>query len=127
MKQSTTIPRTPILHQGIAVPLAEGWAAKSFVAIAAPYARKKGRLSVLFERRTMKPLIASEAFVRALEELKSLAKLNPESLQWTPQDIFENIVQGKLSAGVTWPRNSLPARHRRNRGSKFTGPFASRK
>ncbi|MDB4766507.1 hypothetical protein OAG71_02335, partial [bacterium] len=95
--------------QGIAVPLAEGWAAKSFITIAASYARKKGRLSVLFERRTMKPLITSEAFVRGLEELKSLAKLNPQSLQWTPQDIFENLVQGKLSAGVTWPRNSLPA------------------
>ena len=89
----------------IAVPLAQGWAAKSFVAIAASYARKKGRLSVLFERRTMRPLITSEAFVRALEELKSLAKLNAESLDWTPQDIFEKLVQGELAAGVTWPGN----------------------
>ena len=93
--------------QGIAVPLSQGWAAKSFIAIAAPYARKKGRLSVLFERRTMKPLIASEAFVRALEELKSLAKLTPESLEWSPQDILQQLVEGKLSAGMTWPNNSL--------------------
>ena len=93
----------------IALPLAKGWAAKSFVAIAASYARKKGRLSVLFKRRTMKPLITSDAFVRALEELKSLAKLNPASLDYTPQDIFDRLVEGNLSAGMTWPSNATSA------------------
>ena len=93
----------------IAIPLAEGWASNSFIAIAASYARKKGRLSVLFERRTMKPLIASESFVKALKNLKSLEKLNSASLEYTPQHIFERLVEGKLSVGVTWPSNSLPA------------------
>ena len=107
--KNPTISKTANSSPKIALPLAEGWAAKSFSAVAASYARKKGRLSVLFERRSMKPLIASESFVRALEELKLLAKLNPASLEYTPQDIFEKLIEGKLSAGVTWPSNSRPA------------------
>ena len=91
----------------IAVPLAEGWAAKTFVAVAAPYARQKGRLSVLFQRRTMKPLITSEAFVRALDELKALSKLNPASLNMTPADVLKGLVDGQLAAGVTWPTSAI--------------------
>ncbi len=98
---------TPTATQKIAVPLAEGWAAKTFIAMAAPYARQKGRLSVLFQRRTMKPLIASEAFTRALDELKTLAKLNPASLNMTPTDVLEALVNGQLAAGITWPTSAV--------------------
>lgn len=93
--------------QNIALPLAEGWAAKTFIAIAAPYARQKGRLSVLFQRRTMKPLITSEAFVRALDELKALSKLNPANLNMTPTDILRELVDGQLAAGITWPTSAI--------------------
>ena len=93
--------------QSIAVPLAKGWAAKTFIAIAAPYARQKGRLSVLFQRRTMKPLITSEAFVRALDELKALSKLNPANLNMTPPDVLKALVDGELAAGITWPTSTV--------------------
>lgn len=91
----------------IAVPLAPGWAAQTFIAAAAPYARQKGRLSVLFERRTMKPLITSEAFVRALDEIKALTKLNPANLNMTPADIMQALLNGQLAAGITWPSSAL--------------------
>ena len=91
----------------IAVPLAKGWAAKTFVAVAAPYARQKGRLSVLFQRRTMKPLITSVAFVRALDELKALSKLNPASLNMAPADVLKGLVDGQLAAGMTWPTSAV--------------------
>ena len=93
--------------QAIGVPLAEGWAARTFIAVAAPYARQKGRLSVLFQRRTMQPLITSEAFVRAFDELKALAKINPENLNMTPADVLQALVDGNLAAGITWPTSTV--------------------
>ncbi len=93
----------------IAIPLSKGWAANSFVAVAAAYARQKGRLSVLFERRTMKPLITSESFVRALDEIKALASLNPDCLKMTPEDVLQSLVDGRLAAGITWPTVSVAA------------------
>ena len=87
----------------VALPLTEGWAATTFLAVSAPYIRHKGSLSVLFERRSMKPLIESEAFVKSLNELKRLAELNPDCLQQTPADILQDLLDGKIAAGVTWP------------------------
>jgi len=94
-------------RENIAVPLAKDWAAKTFIAVSAPYARQKGRLSVLFQRRTMKPLITSEAFVRAFDELKSLCKLNPTNLNMTPTDVLKGLVDGELAAGITWPTSTI--------------------
>ncbi len=103
--QSNTGNATPA--RDIAVPLAEGWAAKTFIAVAAPYARQKGRLSVLFQRRTMQPLITSEAFVRALDELKSLTALNPANLELTPDAILQGLLDGDGAAGMTWPTTAV--------------------
>lgn len=89
--------------QGIGLPLAPGWAAKTFIAIAAPAVRQKGRLSVLFERRTMKPLVDTTGFVDALETMKVLADQHPASLNYIPADVWRELLAGKLAAGMTWP------------------------
>jgi ABC-type glycerol-3-phosphate transport system substrate-binding protein len=109
LKESSTDPDAGEVANGkvwenrIGLPLAEGWAAKTFLAIAACYARQKGRLSVMFQRRTMEPLIDSDAFVRALEELKALADQNRDSLELTPAAVMQQLIEGKLAAGITWP------------------------
>lgn len=88
---------------GVGVPLAEGWAAKTFIAMAAPAVRQKGRLSVMFDRRTMKPLIVSNGFIEALEQLKRLAEHYPTGFDQTPADVLQDLIAGKLAAGITWP------------------------
>lgn len=116
LKEQSARSAGPQTSSRIGIPLAEAWAARTFIAAAAPYARQKGRLSVLFERRTMKPLITSEGFVKALGELKSLTKLNPDCLELTPLDIFQSLLNGNLSAGITWPSHSASEKSGNNAG-----------
>lgn len=90
----------------VAVPLAEGWAASTFLAISSPYVRQFGRLSVLFDRKTMKPMLESAGFVRALEELKQIAERNPEALNMDPAAVYQALRSGRAAIGLTWPSTS---------------------
>lgn len=120
-------PESPQVPGGIGVPLAQGWATKTFFAIAAPAVRQKGRLSVMFDRKTMKPLIDSEGFVDALESLKILAGLNPGGIDQTPADVFGELVAGNLAAGITWPHRagtiSNSAAGKNGQGRNGQGPM----
>jgi len=81
----------------VVVPLAEGWAAPSFLVISSPYVRQFGRLSVMFDRKTMKPMLESAGFVRALDELKQIAAANPQSLKMDPSAVYAAIQSGKTN------------------------------
>jgi multiple sugar transport system substrate-binding protein len=65
-------------------PLAEGWAAYTFLARAAAYAHHASYFSTLFHPDTMDALIDSPPYVRALEELVQQAV--SDSLQLAPQE-----------------------------------------
>jgi multiple sugar transport system substrate-binding protein len=88
----------------VAIPLAESSAAASFLAISSPYVRQFGRLSVLFDRKTMKPTLESDGFVRALDDLKKLSAANPQSLKMNPADVYSALRSGKAAIGITWPQ-----------------------
>ena len=90
--------------KSVAVPLAEGWAASSFLAISSPYVRQFGRLSVMFDRKTMKPTLESAGFVRALDELKVLSATNPQSLKMDPAAVYAALQSGQAAIGLTWPQ-----------------------
>ncbi len=90
--------------QAVALPLAEGWAAQSFLAICSPYVRQFGRLSVMFDRNTMKPMLESAGFVRALDELKKIAAANPQSLKMDPASVYQALRNGDAAIGLTWPQ-----------------------
>ena len=81
--------------------LAPGWAAHTFLARAAPEIALRGRLSVVFDRRTMKPLIGLPPFVESLRQLKSIA--SKRSLELDPKQLYRLAAAGESSIAVTWP------------------------
>ncbi len=88
----------------IAIPLGESWAAASYLAVSSPYVRQFGSLSVLFDRKTMKPMLESAGFVRALDELKELIAANPQSLEMDPAAVYAALRSGQAAIGLTWPQ-----------------------
>ena len=73
-----------------------------FFARAAPLIRNRGKLSTVFDRQTMKPLISEPPFVRALEDLRRLAA-DQSQLDLTPADIYSHILEGQVAIGMSWP------------------------
>lgn len=70
-------PPAEAVWYGAVEPRAPGWAGLVLLARAAPYAKHRDHYSALFKIDSMEPLIASEPFVRALEEMIAAAKLGP--------------------------------------------------
>ena len=89
------------LEPKVDLALAPGWAAHTFLARAAPEIALRGRLSVVLDRRTMKPLIGLPPFVESLEQLKSIA--SQRSLKLDPQELYRLAASGESSIAVTWP------------------------
>jgi len=88
------------------LPLAKGWAAHVLLARSASLIRDRGKLSTVFERRTMQPLIDSAAFVLAFNDLKELVAKSDHHFDLEPIDIFRRIMSGKSQLGITWPARS---------------------
>ena len=85
-------------------PLAPDWAGKMFLARAASYAKHRDYYSALFDKQTMKPLIASPPFVRALDELIAATKASAAaSLRTTPADARRAILGGRCVMAISWP------------------------
>ena len=77
-----------------------------FLARAAPLIRNRGKLSTVFNRRTMQPLITDPPFQKALEDLKRLMS-EPVQLELTPAQVYQNVLAGQAAIGVTWPGKHL--------------------
>lgn len=91
----------------VELPLAKGWAANTVLARVAPLIRNRGRLSTVFERNSMEPLIASAPFVKALTDIKLMIGESHASLELTPADVYQRLLAGKSAIGVTWPSRSF--------------------
>jgi multiple sugar transport system substrate-binding protein len=85
------------------MPLANGWAVQVFLARSASLIRSRGRLSTVFERGTMQPLINSKPFVLALNDIKTLMGRDNTQLELNPAELFREIARGQTSLGLTWP------------------------
>jgi multiple sugar transport system substrate-binding protein len=85
------------------MPLAKGWAAQVLLLRAAPLIRSRGRLSTVFERSNMQPLIHSTPFLLALHDIQALMGEDTSQLQLTPAELFSEIAQGQTTMGFTWP------------------------
>ena len=62
---------------GLAEPLGKEWRRLVFLARAATYSKHPNNYSFLFDLRSMKPLIAEEGFVLALEDMITARDLSP--------------------------------------------------
>lgn len=86
------------------MPLAEGWAANTFLACVAPSVCHRGKLSIVFNRRTLEPLINSQPFLDSLESLKTIS--SPRSLELDPAGVFELAMSGQSTMALGWPTRS---------------------
>ena len=89
------------LEPKVDLPLGPGWAAHTFLARAAPEIALRGRLSVVYDRQTMKPLINLPPFVESLRQLKSIA--SKRSLDLDPKQLYQLAAAGESTIAVTWP------------------------
>ena len=83
------------------MPLAERWAAWTFLARAAPSVCNRGKLSTVFDRGNIKPLINQRPFVEALEQLKSIA--SERSYELDPAGVFRLMQSGHSAIAMAWP------------------------
>jgi multiple sugar transport system substrate-binding protein len=89
-------------------PLSPGWAARMLLARAAPYAKHRDYISVLFDRQTMEPFITGPPFVRALSELAAAAKLGPkDAMSLTPTDATRLLLAGHAAMAIGWPSRAV--------------------
>ncbi|HTN74351.1 MAG TPA: extracellular solute-binding protein, partial [Pirellulaceae bacterium] len=85
-------------------PLAPGSAGLTLLARAAAYVRHRSEYAALFHLETMEPLVDHPPFVRALEELVTVAKLGRQaSGTITPSAAREAIYAGRCGIAWTWP------------------------
>ena len=90
-----------LLEPKVDFALAPGWAGHTFLARAAPEIALRGRLSVVFDRQTMKPLVTLPPFVESLKQLKSIA--SKRSLELDPKQLYRLAAAGESLVAVTWP------------------------
>lgn len=91
--------------QATAEPLAEGWGAKLLMARAASGAVHRDQLSPLFDLDKHEPLIASEPWQRALEELVAAQAGRPtDAPLLTPAACQETFLAGECALAITWPQ-----------------------
>lgn len=85
-------------------PLGETWAARTFLARAAAYARHPNQYSTLFQFATLEPWIDQPPFVRALEELAAVTRSMPTSARSrTPAEAMSMLLSGQAVMAMTWP------------------------
>jgi ABC-type glycerol-3-phosphate transport system substrate-binding protein len=87
----------------IDLPTAKDWAAQAYLARVAPLIRNRGKLSTVFDRKTMEPLIREPPFVKALQEIKTVVDFNTDAADLGPQEIYQRLLAGESAVGLTWP------------------------
>ncbi|MDR1492446.1 MAG: extracellular solute-binding protein [Planctomycetaceae bacterium] len=85
-------------------PTAPSWAAKSFFARSASYATHRDYYSTVFDAKTMKPLIATEPFVRALMEMCNAN--SPQTPRLSPSEVRNAFWQGQTALAITYPTSA---------------------
>ncbi|MEM8913531.1 MAG: hypothetical protein AAGC97_17355 [Planctomycetota bacterium] len=86
------------------VPLAPGYAAATFLAMAASSVRGDW----LFESRSLHPVLSTPEYTNVMKRLIRLADSNEECLNATPGKVWANVASGQWLAGLGYPQ-SRPA------------------
>ena len=85
-------------------PLGKGWAAAVLLSRVAAYTAHRENDSALFQIETMKPLIDTPPFVRALKELIAASALGPpEATDYDPAAVRGAFWEGKCGLALTSP------------------------
>ena len=94
------------------------------LARAAAYAKHRDYFSVLFDRETMKPLIAGPPFVKALTELAAASKSSHADFnKLTPPDTINLLLSGNAAMAIGWPKAA--AQPSNDQAAKMLGAAAA--
>ena len=86
----------------VGMPTQEFTLAELFLSRVASAVRSRGKLSILFDRNDMTPLLDSPPFLEALEDLQqNHASIVTSAM--TPKQLYQKMVNGKLAVAITWP------------------------
>ena len=85
----------------ILAPRSDGFAADLFLSRAACWIRDRGKLTTLFDRKTMKPTLEAKPFQKALLETKILIGNSPEGI--SVPEVFASFAAGDAVFALTWP------------------------
>ena len=85
----------------IVVPTGGEMGSRMLMARVASQIRDQGKLTSFFDRKTMKPMVASEPFVKALSSLKALVAESGGT--FTVGETFEKFAAGEAVFAVAWP------------------------
>jgi multiple sugar transport system substrate-binding protein len=103
-QEAATSDRVALPEFATLEPLGPHFAARTFLARAASYARHPNQYSTLFQFSTLDPWIDQPPFERALKELAAVAREIPtEQRMMTPTEVMEAMLAGKTVMGLTWP------------------------
>ncbi len=94
-------PANQKLEPKVDMPLAKGWAVQTFLARVAPAICYRGKLSTVFDRSTIHPLISEPPFVEALDQLREIA--SQRSAELDPPGVFELANTGQSAIALSWP------------------------
>lgn len=99
----------------LALPMANGWGAKTLLAWSAPYLADPDQSSPLFHSGTMEPLIDLPPYVRALEEmvvaLRGAKPAADKAQMLTAQEAMAKVASGQAAMTITYPTLHLPKDH----------------
>lgn len=93
------------LPRDVDIPLAQGWAGHSLLAVAASRARHRGKLATVFEMDTADPLINRQPFVDAMKEIKEVSTGEADS--YTPAEIWARMLRGESAMAIGWPSSAF--------------------
>jgi ABC-type glycerol-3-phosphate transport system substrate-binding protein len=109
-KLLTKLEKTEVKDEGgspistkIEMPFSDQSLVNMFLARSAPLIRSRGKLSTVFDRSSMDPLITTEPFVTALDDLKKILGDDQAQLSLSPQSVCRDVLTGKAALGFTWP------------------------
>jgi multiple sugar transport system substrate-binding protein len=84
-------------------PLGDGFSGSLLTVRAAAYLRHRSQYSTFLDFSSLEPLLATPPFIRALEELETVAKLTPEELRsLSPDEVRKAFLAGRAAMAITW-------------------------
>ena len=79
----------------------ENWAAHAFLVRCAAVIRQRGKLSSVFDRSDMVPLIDQDPFVKALQDFKQT--FGESKVSFTPSEAWSRLLSEKCVMAIVWP------------------------
>ena len=90
----------------VEIPTAGRWPVQIYLAHSASMVRSRGKLSTVFERKSMEPLLNAVPFVDGLRNFKTLVGDDWQTRR-TPAEVLQRVLTGETALAITWPNQTF--------------------